>query len=489
MKYLALLLALLLPMMGTVAQDDVPFVEATDCWMELYDIEDGEDVECGYLIVPETRSDPDSPLIELAYAILYAYGDDPQPDPIIYLAGGPGGNAVADVESWLDLPYLENRDLILIDQRGTGYSEPTLNCPEYEDGADDPVAECRDRLLDEGIDLAAYNSAESAADIADLAYALEYDEYNLYGISYGTRLALTVMRDHPDNIRSVVIDSVYPPEVNSWEEYGPITLGVFETLFAGCAADRACNRAYPDLAEVFWETAARLDEEPGQYVSIDPETGIESDAELTGSDLIDRVFGLLYDSVSIPYLPYVIAQVADGRYATLEALENGELLDANFSRPRQDDFEDVSDSEGMNLSVECREELAFLDLERALDNVPPEPAPLYENSTLTIELTFDDCAIWDVPPADDIETEPVRSDIPTLVAGGKYDPITPVIWAKSAASYLSNSTLVVVTNGGHGVLESTDCTMGILTDFFDDPESRLDTDCVDDIGEPDWVIE
>ncbi len=487
MKYLALLLALLLPMMGTAAQDETPSVEASDCWMTLYTIEDGEEVECGYLIVPETRGDPDSPLIKLAYVVLYAAGDDPAPDPIIYLAGGPGGNAVADVEVWLDLPFLEDRDLILIDQRGTGYSEPSLNCPEIENGDWNGIIACRNRLTDDGVNLSSYNSAESAADIADLAAALDYDDYNLYGISYGTRLALTVMRDHPANIRSAVIDSVYPPEARSWEEYGKNIAAVFKTLFAGCAADRVCNKAYPNLETLFWETTARLNDEPADYRRTDPATGRERDAELTGNDLINRIFVLLYDSESIPYLPYVIHQVTEGNYATLDELENRELFGWSF--PQQKDHEDIRNSEGMYNSVECREEIPFLDFDQALANVPREPRPLYENSRLTIRVFFSRCDVWDVPPADDIESQPVASDIPTLVAAGKYDPITPVVWARSAARHLSNSTLIVVASGGHGVLESTYCTLGILTDFFDDPLAPLDTDCVADIDYPDWVTE
>jgi len=210
--------------MPVLAQEDSPAIEWTPCWMELPDgFVEGEDIECGYLLVPENRAKPgNTPTIELAFAIVYAPTEDVQPDPIIYLAGGPGGNAVADVESWLEIPYLGDRDLILLDQRGTGYSLPSLNCPEVEAGEEEVEAgedngteACRDRLIDEGVDLQAYNSAENAADVADLRVALEYDEWNLYGISYGTRLALTVMRDHPEGVRSVIIDSVYPPEVSS----------------------------------------------------------------------------------------------------------------------------------------------------------------------------------------------------------------------------------------------------------------------------------
>ncbi|MCA9904902.1 MAG: alpha/beta fold hydrolase, partial [Anaerolineae bacterium] len=214
----ALLLSLLLTVLlaaPVLAQDELPYVELTDCWMDLPDgLVEGDDVDCGLLFVPEDRTDPDSATIELAVAILYASEDDVQPDPIIYLAGGPGGNAVDELEAWVDIPYIQDRDLILLDQRGTGYSFPSLNCPEIEESEDDATQACRDRLVADGVNLQAYNSAENAADVADLRVALGYDEWNLYGISYGTRLAQTIVRDYPQGIRSVILDSAYPLAAN-----------------------------------------------------------------------------------------------------------------------------------------------------------------------------------------------------------------------------------------------------------------------------------
>ena len=272
MRLLRLLMITFLALMvaPVLAHDSVPRVEPASCWMELPDgVTEGQNLDCGYLIVPEDRSDPNSPTIQLAYAVLYAPADNVKPDPVIYLAGGPGGNAVGDLEGWLNTPYLQDRDLILFDQRGTGYSEPTLNCPEAEQGEDNATQACHDRLVSQGVNLQAYNSAENAADVADLQVALGYDEWNLYGISYGTRLALTVMRDHPEGVRSVVIDSVYPPEVNSWEEYGQNTADEFNKLFQGCAADAQCNDAYPDLEQTFYTTVDQLNAEPAQYSGTD----------------------------------------------------------------------------------------------------------------------------------------------------------------------------------------------------------------------------
>jgi len=467
-----------------LAQDSLPYVELTDCWMELPDgLTEGQDVDCGYLFVPEDRTADDSPTIQLAYAIYYAPGDSAQPDPVIYLAGGPGGNAVGELEGWLDTAYMQDRNLILLDQRGTGYSQPSLNCVEADAGEDDATQACHDRLVDEGVNLQAYNSAENAADVADLRVALGIEEWNVYGVSYGTRLALTIMRDYPEGVRSVIIDSVYPPEVSSWEEYGENTADVFSRLFAACADNADCNDAYPDLETLFFDTVEQLNAEPALYTGTDADTGEETDQELTGDALIDRLFQVLYSSESIPSVPWVINEIANGNYIALDELESGST---GMEKLRQD--EDVSDSEGMNLSVECQEEIAFLDLDTALDNVPDPGSALHNNSILSIEGAFNDCTIWGVTPADDIETQPVESDIPTLVVSGEFDPITPAKWAEGAASYLPNSYFFAFPGGGHGVIDMNECSAGIMQAFLDDPTQEPDASCIADIGEPDWTL-
>jgi pimeloyl-ACP methyl ester carboxylesterase len=478
---------LLLSNLGSIQAQNgyTPEIKWTECWdtIPTYLVDDGT-VVCGYLFVPEDRSQPDARTISLAVAVMFPDGDsDDENEALVYLAGGPGGNAVAELEDWIGAPYLDERTLVLFDQRGTGYSEPSLNCPEFDaEDVNFPLEDCRDRLEDSGIDLNMYNSRESAADVADLRVALGYDEWALYGISYGTRLALTVMRDHPEGINAVILDAVYPPHVRFWEEYPANTSAAFEHLFTACAEDRRCNRAYPDLAEVFWETVGRLNDRAGEYVSIDPDTGIETDARLSGDGLINEVYNLLYSTSRIPYLPQVIYAMADGQYAQLEALESGELLGFQAET-------DIEDSEGFYYSVECREEVPFLDLETALDNIERRPRELYFNTEYFLYRIFDDCANWDVDEADALENEPVRSDIPTLVAAGVFDPITPVRWAESAAQYLPNSTLIVVPNGGHGVIDSDRCTVRIARAFLDQPTRPLDTSCVEEIDAPDWEVE
>ncbi|MFN8420464.1 MAG: alpha/beta hydrolase [Anaerolineae bacterium] len=206
---------------------------------------------------------------------------------------------------------------------------------------------------------------------------------------------------------------------------------------------------------------------------------------LSGDELIERIIQVLYSSESIPYLPRVINEVANGNYAALDELESGAMVEPG---DRQAPDEDVSDSEGMNLSVECQEEVAFLDEQAALANVPADPPLLHDNSVKAIGETFSDCQIWNVQAADQIETQPVESDIPTLVVAGEFDPITPAKWAQSAASHLPNSFYFLFPGGGHGVIDLNDCSKGVMQAFLDDPTQEPETSCIADIGGVQWAL-
>ncbi len=268
----------------------------TECPVEMPPGEvEGETVDCGYLTVPADHADPRGPTIDLAVAILYAETDEPQPDPVVYLEGGPGGETITDFDSWRGYPLLDDRDLVLFDQRGTGWSIPLLDCPAEIDELDGAeyaaaLAACRDELLAEGIDLALFDSRQSAADVEALRQALGYEQWNLYGISYGTRLALTVMRDYPEGVRSAVLDSVYPPQVYTLEELASDELAGLESMFDGCAADRACQAAYPYLEWDFYDVIDALDAEP-MVVDYTDDDGEPYSEELTAPDFFATVVG------------------------------------------------------------------------------------------------------------------------------------------------------------------------------------------------------
>jgi pimeloyl-ACP methyl ester carboxylesterase len=470
----------------------------------------GERVDCGYLVVPENRARPAGRQVKLALAIIRSRAAQPQPDPVLYLEGGPGGGAVYDPTFWYESPLLEQRDIILLDQRGTGYSLPSLNCPELEAAgvatfADEVRAAgaCHKRLAGEGVDLTQYNSAAIAADIADLRVALAAPQINLFGVSYGTRAALTVMRDHPTGIRSVILDSTYPPEVDAYTEGAANAAAAIEVLFEGCAADPECDAAYPQLEVDFYRLVARLNRRPALLERTDPYSGETYEERLEGDALVSYLVDWLYDTWALPLLPRALGEAAAGRYEPLVALLDGTTDEApepkRAVRFRVQDTEgvmdttaaergDVTDSEGLFYSVECREELPFGDLAAARRALRPFASVLHTPLMASLEQTAAICAVWDAGRAHAIEDRPVASDIPTLVLAGEYDPVTPPHWGEAAAGRLTNSFFFEFPGTGHGVIFSDTCPERMAAAFLENPGKPPSASCLAHLGPSQFVL-
>lgn len=449
----------------------------------LFIIPDGTKPICGDLSVPEDRSDANSRTIKLHVGIFKATGRRPQPDPVIYLEGGPGGNPLETIafvfDDWFG-QIVKSRDVIIFDQRGTGLSDPALDCYELTDLGYSlldkdltkeqylaqmlPAAQtCRDRFRAEGVNLAAYNSAANAADLNDLRIALGYQEWNLYGISYGTRLALTSMRDWPQGIRSVILDSVYPPQASELELASNADRA-FNELFNACAQDRRCNTSFPNLKEAFFETVNRLEANPAMVKTIDPFTGQFYDVSMDGEAMISTLFQVMYQTSRLPDLPKMI-------YAAYEDEEYADwVYEATFSL-----FAHEFMSDGMYYSVQCHEELGFNSRED-LDNSDlefPEQLDVFGDASL-----LDVCALWDSGKAGPIENEPVVSDIPALVMAGQFDPVTPPYYAEETAKNLSQSYYFEFPAMGHGVSIDDGCPQAMVLEFLNDPSKQPNSRCI-----------
>lgn len=480
---------------GSGPEPDAPMFEPADCEFEL---ETDREVECGNLEVPEDRDDPSAGTVDIHFAIFKSESSDPAPDPVVYLEGGPGGDALELMEVAFEDRFahvLVDRDLIVFDQRGTGFTDPSLACPEIRDltfeyldewispAEFEPIQlatiiECRDRVTAIGADLDAYNSAASAADLNDLRHALGYDEWNLYGISYGTRLAMTTMRDYPEGLRSVILDSAYPLEVNLLTD----TIGnvdrALDTLFAGCASDTGCNAAYPNLDQVFYDTLDTLQGEPITAPVTDVFTGTQYDAVFDGIGFGGVVFQSLYSAEVIPQLPKVIYEVANGETTLLSLLTTSFLANGEYV------------SFGMQLSVQCNEEVVFTnpdEVEAALAEYP-DLAFLFEGSANVGPAMFDVCDEWGAGEAAAIENEPVTSDIPTMIMAGEYDPVTPPAWGQQVADQLSTSTVFEYPAQGHGPSVSSECAQEMLRAFLNDPTAAPDDSCIAEMGPVDFVV-
>jgi pimeloyl-ACP methyl ester carboxylesterase len=454
----------------------VPIFEQADCQFQK---PNGYEIECGYLIVPEDRSQIGGPHISLHIAIFKSTNPNPEPDPVVHLVGGPGGSLLDDADAYLrrgGIEILRKRDYIMLNQRGTHYATPFLECPGRTEfqwelaGQGLPLdvrnqqeaaflLECQDDLLKKGINLSAYNSAESAADINDLRIALGYEQINLYGVSYGSRLALAMMRDEPASIRSVIIDAVLPPQANLNQD---ITLNFHRALnavFDDCAADTYCNQTYPDLESTFYQVVDELNANPVSIV-LDEGTVV-----VDGYTFLDTIFMLLYSVDAIPWIPYLIDQASQGRYPETSIFG---VPDRRTRGP------------GMRYAVWCREEMAFESQEQAFALASDLPAVLGDFFAGSYDWSV--CESWQAGVADPIENQAVISDIPTLVFSGRYDPVTPPAWGQLAAENLANSFFFEFSNMAHGVMRSNSCALDIGLQFLDDPTTKPDSSCMNKIS-------
>jgi pimeloyl-ACP methyl ester carboxylesterase len=437
-------------------------------------------VACGTLVVPENRERPsEAGLVRIAVAVLRSSSPSPEPDPVLFLEGGPGDPTLFSLEDWEESPFLRKRHLILFDQRGTGFSTPSLECPELYDMWDrtrdrhltareheeellSAVGACAVRLRGLGVSLECYNTAASAADVEDLRRALGISQWNLYGISYGTRLALEVMRRTPEGVRSAILDSCVPPQANEYEEAPENMLRAFRYFFDACNADSGCAAAFPDLERTFYETVERLNRKPLR-LSLQHEDEPEPLSMLfTGWDLVNLLFDFLYDETLLPYFPLLLTQIRAGDTAALcRYYEEGN----GWS------------SDGLYYSVKCRDEASANVPERVRDRLKSLPSALWGYDPFPGE--FAACALWNNGTASPDVNAPVSGTIPTLVLAGSYDPITPPEWGRRVASNLEKAYFFEFAHRGHGTT-FYGCPLKLALAFLDQTDHTPSASCEED---------
>ena len=458
-------------------------------------IVEGRDVQCGYLTVPLRHTNPNGPTIKLAVAVIKSTSDSPAPDPLVMLQGGPGGSTIDTYASLFLLNALPDaskiraeRDIVLFDQRGTYYSQPALICREDFELLDQTLEQqlsreesarrqaaaslaCRDRLAREGVDLAAYNSLENAADIDSLRRARGYDKINLYGVSYGTLLALHAMRAYPATLRSVTLDAVAPPQVNFLLDAARSQLRAFDELFQACSQDAACHAAYPDLKAVFFDTVDKLNAAPARVAITDPKTGRKYNAVVDGDTFSSILFQLMYPSELLGALPKMIYDARDGRFTLPSEVWPLLLFDRTMAT-------------GMYFSVMCAEDGNFRLEDARLGDLPPQIAA---PEGVQLQSFLDVCQGWPAPLLPPASVAPVVSDVPTLLLSGRFDPITPPSYAQTAASSLPQSYAYTFPWGGHGAFSSNACATQLVQAFLADPTTAPDASCLDGEAAPTFV--
>lgn len=441
--------------------------------------------QCGQLIVPENRNNPNGKTISISVAILPSITQPPRHEPIFYIAGGPGGDAMGDTE-FIAPTINQDRNLIVLAQRGTLDATPALLCPEIDafnatavslvydaqSTRDLHVAAtkaCHDRLISEGIDLTAYNTLENINDFVDLRKALKISNYSVFGTSYGTYVALTLMRLHPEDLVSVTIDSVTPPSVVSlgWT-WSNVAEG-FDNLFDACAAQPDCAAKYGDVRSKFTSQVQQLEANPLTVTSQYAPGGPPVKVVLDGGALVN--WFVAGGASLFKAAPSAIQELVNGNPVQIAAAR---AALANPATPSTQAY-------GLTFGVFCSEWIPFEPqsqiLAKGLIAFPTYP-PSVLSQAPQLPFQTEDCAVWGVPKATDSIRDVTTSSIPTLVIDGTFDAKTSPRWAKYAASTLSNSTLVIIPGIGHFVTPQSACAQRVVESFLASPTTPPDTSCV-----------
>ncbi len=447
-------------------------------------------VRCGEYEVFENRATQTGRKIKLKIVVFPATGADRAPDPFVYIPGGPGSSATEDA------PYIaeayaklrERRDLVFIDQRGTGGSHP-LNCDVFNP-ADlqsylgyfiplEDVKKCRTQLESKA-DLTLYTTPIAMDDFDEVRAALGYERLNIFGGSYGTRASLVYLKRHPKSVRTLVLQGVAPTNQYMPLDFAQANERALLGIIGECAADEACNKAFPNLRA---ETKAVLDrlvqgpvevEVPYQEAGGRPQgAGDKTQAgrkkvKLSRDLAAEAIRYMLYGPQGASRVPLFLHLASQGDFGPL-----GEAA-INFRRRIV-----ASGSNGLYLSITCAEDLPWIKAGEGEQRAANTFLGDYR-----LRQQREACALWPRASIPSDYSVPTKGDAPVLILTGEWDPVTPPANGDAAARYLPNSLHIVVPDGAHGLggLEGADCLERLTTEFVERGTAKgLDTSCVKNI--------
>jgi pimeloyl-ACP methyl ester carboxylesterase len=458
-------------------------LEWVDCW---FDKPLWRPLHCGrFFTAPEPGATPERFALPVIHIPRPAWSLDAV--PVQYIAGGPGGSAWLEPDEigfwldWVDATAWPG-SLVLYDQRGVGLSEPALQCPELQvlrrellplplpseeayRRVRDATRACHDRLLGDGLDLARFTTSKNAADAVDLMRTLGYDQWDVYGVSYGTRVALEMLRVAPQALRAAVLDSPYPPQVNAELSDPWLLQRSFELFSRICELAGRCNDSPAALSQSLDDALARVEQELLRLSVRDPANGRDIAVVYDHEDLAWLLFEAMYQWDTLPGLPESVGALVEGR------------LDSAMRRLIQDSVETLLDdtiSDPVASSVDCHDAgpVDLRDYRRELDRYP-RIAGIKRH-----DWHYSPCRYWRSGEAPQAFREPVSAAVPTLLLAGEFDPVTPPEWAEIAAETLSGSYVFTFPAVGHGVLDSHVCAADLVRAFFEDPLSPRPPDCL-----------
>ena len=476
--------------------EDLAEFQTTDCWVQP---DSKAETDCGWLMVPEDWENPTAQKLKLPVVIYRPLNSDPSLQPIIYLSGGPGFPALGpngeDNFGWRHSVnnIFPSRTLIVFDQRGTGLSSPKLDCHDGDgpmvwypisknknDFGDIPsrvhaaYAACAARHLAAGRQLSAFNTVQSAADVDALRRALKLNDVVLFGLSYGTRLALTVMKLYPKNIHAAILDSGLPPQAeHSWVN-SKVFAAVLDRLFQACLQDERCASAYPDLRGQFLLALEKFAKEPAIVEIIILRSSEPLYARVDHRMFLRVLHDLMYKTAKLPELPLLISDVAQGEYMGLKIhIEN--LVDNYRGFPDNFDM-------GATLAVTCNDNADVVNRQPKVDDEKYYP---YLRDFAAFYSETWPCAIWPTKSGTG-NRDVVSSQIPSLLLAGGLDVATTVEQAEMAAETLSISHLFVFPANAHGQYADK-CSWKIIEEFLSNPTRRPNPECLTSLRQPTFI--
>jgi len=431
------------------------------------------DAKCGLLTVPEDRLNPTGRQIDLNIAVFPAITRNPEPDPLFLLAGGPGQSAVETFPVMFALMFNihEDRDIVLVDQRGTGKSNP-LQCLVPEDEAlteEEALAKLRSCPTTLDADPRFYTTEIAMLDLDEIREALGYKTINIYGASYGTRAGLTYLRMFSEHVRTITLDAVVNPGFIMFMDAAQDGQAALDKFFERCEADDACNTTFPQVRSELNDLLVRLEDSSPEITIPDPLTNKPLDLTVARQLVTNMVFNTLYVPDLAATLPLSIHEAyAHENYIPL--ISQALLVDAGLY-------------DGMFYAVTCTEDAPLISADEA--------AKLSEHSIFgdrTIDFVAI-CANWKKGNVSSEFREPVTSNVPALILSGDADPITPPRHAEKVAEALTNELHLVFSNMGHGNLSNM-CSSRIFQDFVESGSIEdLDTSCVKAVEPPPFFVD
>jgi pimeloyl-ACP methyl ester carboxylesterase len=457
------------------------YYQTSSCWFA----SNKKNIQCGWLHTAPAQGQ-DSSDFQLPVVVFHYEGADKKEDPIVFLAGGPGAGAWLDAElltsywqnAWNDELSKLKRDFILFDQRGSGLSQPKIRCDIYKDHAMKLLTQpehpqqnaihyrqateiCWKQLKQQGMPISKLATRYSADDVADIMQALGYQTWNIQGVSYGTRLAIEVQRRYPKQVRTLTLDSAYPPSAHLFQDWPMLLNKSLLRIFQHCELNDVCASSANEFEQRFWQLLKKLNQNPIVFKMDHPDIALDH-IILNDETLLAVLFHAEYRTNILTYLAEALFRLEKNDTKALQSIVEDYVLNQL----------DNSFSDAVYWAVECHDN-PKIDRKKYFSN-----EPRYNKLKYYLPEDNDVCEIWNRDYQYTALNMQNSATAPVLIFSGEDDPITPTDWAiETAATFKNQAYLFSFHSVSHSVMENKECTNQLYQDFLNTPTKRPRADC------------